>query len=81
MLEISTVIIIVLSITLIFILFRESIEESFILTPVKSNVDGETYPVVSKYSDKEIAANNIGEMNIFTVNLLKKLKQVYLDGQ
>ena len=81
MFDISIIIIILLSITILYILFKESIKESFTLIPVKSNIDGEIYPVVSKYNDKEIAANNIGEMNLFTLNLLKKLKQVYLDSE
>lgn len=68
----------IIIILLILLLFSQNCVEYFTLIPVRSDVDGETYPV-AKYEDKEIAANNIGEMNLFTIKLLKKLKQVYLD--
>jgi hypothetical protein len=45
---------------------------------VKSDLDNISYPVVAKYENTKIAANMIGDMHIFTSNLIKKLKSVYL---
>ena len=70
----------VLLLLLFYTLFIDNIREFFTLIPIKSEEDGEIYPVVSKYRDREVAANNIGKMNIFCIKLIKKLKQVYLDN-
>lgn len=44
-----------------------------------SPVDGISYPVVSYYDDKEQAANVIAQINLFTIDLLRTLKRVYID--
>jgi hypothetical protein len=48
------------------------------MVDVKSDLDNITYPVVAKYADTKTAANIIGDMHIFTSNLIKKLKSIYL---
>lgn len=78
MINFSTIIIIVLSLLLIHALFGEFFSEFFTLTPIKSSVDGNIYKVDARYDDKEIAADYIGKMNVFSINLLKKMKEVYL---
>ena len=49
----------------------------FTMVDVKSDIDSITYPVVAKYEDNKTAANMIGDIHIFTSNLIKKLKSVY----
>ncbi len=45
---------------------------------VKSDVDGNSYPVVSSYEDQQKAANMIANINLFTLDLIFKLKKKYL---
>lgn len=72
---------IIITILIIIILFdcKKSCYEFFTLKYIKSDIDGIKYPVVASYVDNKEAASRIGEMNIFALKLIKKLKDVYLD--
>lgn len=75
--ECNTGILALITILLLYLLFVRPATEFFTLKSIKSGIDGEKYRVVSKYSDRDIAASHIGAMNIFTIDLIKKLKEVY----
>lgn len=69
-------------ITLIIILLIFNVKEkcySFFNTNlVKSNVDGNSYSVISSYEDQQKAADNIANINLFTIEVISKLKKQYL---
>lgn len=81
MLSLYMTIIVILLIVLFYMNFENIYKEFFTLTSVRSTIDNEYYPVVASYSDKELAANNIGHMNIFSLKLLSKLKELYLESK
>jgi WLM domain-containing protein len=58
---------------------KDSCMDFFTTTNIISMVDGRTYPVLSEYKDREEAANIIGHMNVFTVNLILLMKQNYIE--
>jgi hypothetical protein len=70
--------IIILIVLLVFTSWKKC-KDFFTMERVKSTVDFVEYPVVSSYSDKEEASNIIGNINVFTLELIKKLKLQYLD--
>lgn len=79
MLKAIIAVLIIILICLIFYIFAwQSCYSYFTMIDVKSDLDNITYPVVAKYENTKIAANMIGDMHIFTSNLIKKLKSVYL---
>lgn len=47
-------------------------------TVIQSETDGNSYPVLSKFSDQQNASNMIGELNNFSMELLTRLKKRYL---
>lgn len=76
---INNILIIIIVILVFYQLFGQKCYEFFTLTRIKSNVDNNSYQVVAKYSDTETASNLIADMNIFTIRLIKKLKETYID--
>ncbi len=72
----------ILILILILIIFYDSIYgralSFFISSNIKSNIDGNIYPVISSYEDKHAAADIIAKINIFAVDLIRRLKATYL---
>ena len=77
---IYTPVLIIIILVLIVILFKQKYKDFFTITRIKSTVDYNMYPVASKYVDKEKAANLIGDLNLFTIKLIAKLREVYIDN-
>lgn len=72
---------IAITIILLFALFfanDNKISEYFTMQRVTSSIDSNKYLVVNSYTDKEKAADLIAQINIFTINFIKKLKDTYL---
>ena len=79
MLQSIIAVLIIILLGLIFYIFAwQPCYSYFTMIDVKSDLDNISYPVVAKYENTKIAANMIGDMHIFTSNLIKKLKSVYL---
>jgi hypothetical protein len=57
---------------------REKCYSFFNTNIVKSGIDGNSYSVISSYEDQEKAADLIAQINLFTIKLIKKLKETYL---
>ncbi len=71
-------------IVLILIIFYEELSsrcfEFFNTTFVKSNIDNNQYRVLSTYEDAQKASDIMGEINMFAINLITKLKKKYVDS-
>lgn len=79
MLHAIIIVLIIILISLIFYIFVwRACYSYFTMIDIKSDIDNISYPVISKYKDGKIAANLIGDIHIFTSNLIKKLKSIYL---
>lgn len=70
-------------IVLILIIFYDELSskcfEFFNTTIVKSNIDNNQYRVLSTYEDAQKASDVMAEINIFATDLIKKLKEKYVD--
>ncbi len=68
-----------LFLTIIIILLNTNNNYSFFTTNlVKSNIDGNSYPVISSYEEQQKASDTIAKINLFTLQLLFLLKEQYL---
>lgn len=77
MLNVITILLIIL---IIYQLFGNLCYEFFMMEHIPSKIDNVEYKVVKKYSDKEMAADIIADMNMFAARLIKELKAIYIDN-
>ncbi len=71
----------IIVILLLIVVWQSSIYTTcmeFFNSAVVKAKNGDYYRVVSSYNDTEEAANKISEINLFTINLIKKLQSVYI---
>lgn len=73
------IIIVILLIILINATWKRC-SDFFTMERVKSTTDFGEYPVVASYNNKQEAANIIGGINMFTINLIRELKDTYMSG-
>jgi hypothetical protein len=73
-----SIIVLILIILIFYDIVKEKCYSFFNTNLVKSNVDGNSYPVISDYDDQQQAANLIAEINLFTVLVITQLKTTYL---
>jgi hypothetical protein len=71
---------IIIIIILVYMLYRSAIYDYFTSVRVKSGIDYNEYSVVSLYNDTQDAADVIGIVNLFTVELINKMKAKYLNS-
>jgi hypothetical protein len=74
----TLIIIIVILLVILLNVTWKRCSDFFTMERVKSTVDFIEYPVISAYSDKAEAANIIGDINMFTINLIQELKKTYM---
>ena len=75
----SDIIIVILVVMLIYCILKDPVYDYFTMTNIKSDIDGITYPVVSKYEDKQKASDLMAGINVFTRDMIQKLKATYID--
>lgn len=70
--------IIVLSIILIYILFKDQIETFVSRKNVCNKIDGRCYNIVEKFDDSHKASELLARLNLFCLNIIKHLRNKYL---
>jgi hypothetical protein len=72
---------IIITILVLYLLYKPQVHDYFTTIRVKSDSDFNEYPVVSLYNDTQKAANIMGDVNLFTVDLIKKMQAKYLNKE
>ena len=76
----TSIIIIILIILLIYVTLGRKCYEFFTMTSIISDTDGNPYMVVSKYNDKKVASMIMGEINTFANDFIEKLRDACLNN-
>jgi len=71
---------IICTILVLYLLYKPQVHDYFTTIRVKSDSDFNEYPVVSLYNDTQKAANIMGDVNLFTVDLIKKMQAKYFNN-
>lgn len=73
-----SIVILILIVLIFYDIVKDKCYSFFNTNLVKSSIDGNSYPVVSLYEDQQTAADHIAHINLFTVEVIKRLKMQYL---
>lgn len=76
----SYILLIIIIIVILYYCAIKTHKEYFEMTRIKPDNDNREYMVVSKYQDAKKAAEIIAELNKFAIDVIKKLREVYLQN-